>query len=51
MRGKYSFGIGALILTFLCGLVLALFMPWAAVVLLCLVVCAALWMLIQLRRC
>jgi len=52
MRGKYgSFGIGALCLTFLFGLVLALFMPWAAIILLCIVVCLALVMLIQLLRC
>jgi len=52
MRGKYgSFGIGALCLTFLFGLVLALFLPWAAIILLCVVVCLALLMLIQLLRC
>ena len=52
MRGKYSsFGIGALCLTFLLGLVLVLFLPWAAIILLCLVVCLALMMLIQLLRC
>jgi len=52
MRGRFSsFGMGALCLTFLLGLVLALFLPWAAVILLCLVVCLALLMLIQLLRC
>jgi len=52
MRGRFgSFGIGALCLTFLFGLVLALFLPWAAIILLCVVVCLALWMLIQLLRC
>ena len=51
MRGKSSFGMGALCLTFLLGLVLALFMPWAAIILLCAVVCFALVMLIQLLRC
>jgi len=52
MRGRYStFGIGALCLTFLLGLVLALFLPWAAVILLCVVVCLALKMLIQMLRC
>ena len=51
MRGRSgSFGIGALCLTFLLGLVLALFLPWAAAVLLCLAVCLALVMLIQLLR-
>ena len=52
MRGRYSsFGLGALGLTFLLGLVLALFLPWAAVALLCAVVCFALVMLIQTLRC
>ena len=52
MRGRTgSFGIGALCLTFLSGLALALFLPWAAIVLLCVVVCLALVMLIQLLRC
>ena len=52
MRGRFgSFGVGALCLTFLFGLVLALFLPWAAVILLCIVVCLAVMMLIQLLRC
>jgi len=50
VRGR-NFGFGALCLTFLCGLVLALFLPWAAILLLCVVVCLALMMLIQLLRC
>jgi len=51
VRGRYSFGIGALALTFLIGLVLALFLPWAAIILLCAVIVLALLMLIQLLRC
>ena len=52
MRGRFgSFGVGALCLTFLFGLVLALFLPWAAIILLCVVVCLALMMLIRLLRC
>ena len=52
MRGRpNSFGVGALCLTFLLGLALALFLPWAAIILLCAVVCLALVMLIQLLRC
>ena len=51
MRGRCGpFGMGALCLTFLLGLILALFLPWAAGILLCLVVCLALVMLIQLLR-
>jgi len=50
VRGR-NFGFGALCLTFLLGLVLALFLPWAAILLLCVVVCLALMMLIQLLRC
>ena len=51
MRGRCGpFGVGALCLTFLLGLALALFLPWAAVALLCLVVCLALTMLFRLLR-
>jgi len=43
--------MGALCATFLLGLILALFMPWAAIALLCLVVVLAVVMLIQVMRC
>jgi len=45
------FGMGALIVTFLMGLTLALFIPWIAIILLCVVVVLAFLMLIQLLRC
>ena len=53
MRNRYCgpFGIGALIITFMLGLVMALFLPWAAIILLCIVVLLAMLMLIQLLRC
>ena len=43
--------MGALCATFFIGLILALFLPWIAIVLLCLVVVLAVWMLIQTMRC
>ena len=45
------YGMGALCATFFIGLVLALFLPWIAVILLCLVVVLAVMMLIQAMRC
>jgi hypothetical protein len=45
------YGFGAVVSTFLLGLGLALFLPGAAVVLLCVVVVFAVLMLIQLLRC
>ena len=45
------YGMGALCATFLIGLILALFLPRAAIILLCLVVVLAVLMLIQLIRC
>ena len=45
------FGMGALICTFILGLTLALFIPWIAIVLLCVVVILAFLMLIQIMRC
>ena len=50
-RFSGSFGMGALCATFFIGLILALFMPWIAIVLLCLVVILAVLMLIQTMRC
>jgi hypothetical protein len=43
--------MGALLITFMLGLVMALFLPWLAIVLLCIVVLLAMLMLIQLLRC
>ena len=45
------YGMGALCVTFLLGLILALFLPWAAIVLLCMVIILAVLMLIQIMRC
>ena len=50
-RFNGPYGMGALFAMFLAGLVLALFLPWAAIVLLCLVVVLAVLMLIQFMRC
>jgi len=44
------YGMGALCATFFIGLALALFMPWLAIVLLCLVVVLAVLMLIRPMR-
>ena len=48
---KRLYGFGALVTTFMVGLILALFLPWAAIVMLCLVVILAVMMLIQIKRC
>ena len=45
LRGPY--GMGALCAVFFVGLVLALFWPWIAVVLLCLAVAAAVMLLVK----
>jgi len=51
-RNKFCgpYGMGALVAVFLLGLGLALFLPWAAAITLCLVVVLAALMLIQLLR-
>ena len=46
-----AFGVGALLITFMLGLAMALFLPWLAIFLLCVVVVLAMLMLIQLLRC
>ena len=44
------YGTGALCVTFIVGLALALFMPWLAIVLLCLVVVAGVTLLLWPMR-
>jgi len=44
------FGAGALLVTFLLGLIFAVFLPWLAILLLCAAVALAILMLIQLPR-
>jgi len=53
MRNRFSgpYGMGALLVMFLIGLSLALFLPWLAIVFLCVVVVLAVVMLIQVLRC
>jgi len=52
MRNRFCgpYGMGALLAVFLLGLALALVLPWAAILALCLVVVLAVLMLIQLVR-
>ena len=50
-RWGAPYGMGVLCCTFLLGLILALVLPWAAIALLCLVLAAAVLMLIQMMRC